>query len=124
VAKMTHTEVQNAFLKDGAQGIEAIIEESTASSHTLRRALRELRDDPGSLPSSKIDDLEGVLDAHGFMATTVSKPDVGDRRSYKIQEESGRQVLKVPVDYLQQATGSEISVSFDVNGFRGSITQG
>jgi hypothetical protein len=121
---MTHTEVQNSFLKDGAAGIESIIENSTASPHTLRRALRELRDDPGSLPSSKIDDLEHVLDEHGFMSTAVSKPDVGDHRSYKIQEESGRQVLKVPVDYLQQATGSEISVSFDVNGFRGAITDG
>lgn len=124
MAKMTHTEVQNIFLKDGPKGIEAIIESSMASSHTLRRALRELRDDPGSLSASKIDELESVLSVNGFMSATMSKPDVGDRRSYKIQEESGRQVLKVPVDYLQQKTGSEILVSFDVNGFRGAVTEG
>lgn len=122
MTKLTHLEVQNALLKDGVDGIKKIIDEASASAHTLRRALRELKENPGNA-AKQTKAFEQLLDAGGFLSSPLTKPDVGDRRGYKIQEEGGRQIIKVPVDYLQQKTGSELNVSFDVNGFRGILPE-
>lgn len=117
--KLTHLEVQNLFFKEGSKAVVDIIEEELASSHTLRRALRELEQSSRAEEAKKFRD---VLQEKGFLSQAYAKPDVGDERSYKIQEESGRQVLKVPVDFLGQKAGEEIKVTFTVNGFRATRT--
>jgi hypothetical protein len=129
LAKMTHLEVQNAVLRAG-DDVEAevnrLIDEEAASAHTLRRALRELDEKTADKYKRKGwigERFAAILSERGFMAQALSKPDVGEVRTYKIQEESGRQIIKVPVDYLGQTTGAELKVSFDVNGFRGSVPE-
>lgn len=118
--KLNHTEVQLALFRDGVTGVESIIEDGAASAFTLRRALRELRDAEGA-DVLIIDELEEMLRRKGFLSQGLTKPDVGDVRGYKIQEERGRKILKVPVDHLQMDSGSEVMVRFEVNGFKGFL---
>lgn len=118
MAKLTHVEVQNTFLREGVLGVARIIEDASASAYTLRRALRELQDAPGTLEPGVIAELESLLAERGFLSTTLTKPDVGEERDYTIQEDSGRLVLKLPVDYLGRPKGRKLRVKFEVNGGR------
>jgi len=124
VSKLSHIEVQNVFLKDGVDGIAEVISSATASAHTLRRALRELRESPGSLGEERIGELEKLLEGLGFLTQPLTKPDVGDVRGYRPQREGGRKIVKVPVDYLELADDEVMRISFDVNGFKGVRANG
>lgn len=119
VGKLTHLEVQNVYLKRGVDGVREIIDDERASAHTLRRALSELEDDKDVAAQPMAD----LLQRLGFLSTSLQKPDVGDVREYSIITEKGRQIVKVPVDYLQQETGSALRIRFDVNGFRGDVPE-
>ena len=116
MAKLTHTEVQNAFLKEGVTAVARIIDDATASSYTIRRALRELKESRADRDTVGV--LESFLAEQGFLTTALTRPDVGEERAYKIQDDNGRLILKVPVDYLGMRKGDEVVVRFDVDGGR------
>jgi len=123
--RLTHHEVQNIFYKQGADGIGELIDGSLVSTYTLRRAFNEISEAPERLVShDEVEGLRAYLTGRGFVLGPVERPDVGDVRTYKVQEARGRKFVRVPVDFLDLDAGDSVVVGFELNGFKGTVQQG
>jgi len=103
-------DVQIAYLLDGLEGIERLIEGRSNPSSVIKRALRELKSQ-----GSDVEALEEYVSEHfGTSGRGRSVPQCGEERRYKAQQiKGGAPFLRLPLNTLGVRKGKVVLVKFD-----------
>lgn len=110
--KLDYKDVQIVWLRDGPRGLEEVIEGGLASEFTLRRSVREMRDN-GDYDNAA--ELEEWLRSRGFIRQHRNTPDAGDVKIYRVQRSEPGPFVRAPVDSLGVSPGEEVRLRFFID---------
>ena len=103
-------DVQIAYLMEGIEGVEKLMESGQVSKPTIRRALKKFHE-TGTVPAEFE---RWVAERVGPIGRGRSAPTIGETRSYKVQQiKNAGPFLRLPLDSLHIDKGAVVRVRFE-----------
>lgn len=103
-------DVQIAYLMEGTDGVEKLMDAGQVSKPTIRRALKKFHE-TGNTP---VDFERWVAERVGPIGRGRSAPSIGETRSYKVQQiKNTGPFLRLPLDSLEIPKGGVVRVRFE-----------
>ena len=109
---VSYKDVQIAFLVDGIQGVEKILQGRKSARTLVRHALSDLK-----RQGRAVDALESyVAERHATKARGRAMPGTGEERRYRAQQiEGGGVFLRLPLTPLGVKKSGSVRVRFDAD---------